>query len=290
MGWLIVIGIVWFFFSAGSSSSKKKKPQKRKSTYSKSRSSYSSTYTPKKTIPYKPRPTSNTTPKPRKKSTSPYYTGPLFAAPGTISTVFGYGSYESQFELPNQFAIIDLETSGLSPKNGRIIELAVVVTNQLGEIIKKFSTLVNPGDGNVGRTDIHGISLSDLKGAPTFDEIAGNVLPLLQNSIIVAHNAKFEEKFLAMEFKAANLEIPILPALDTLWLSQIVLDLYDYKLNTVISHFGKTFDNAHTALGDVLAVSQILPDMLSLASPIKYPVGLENLPTVRASDKLKSRD
>lgn len=286
MGWLIAGVILWFFFSSGKSKPKKK-PQRRKSTYSKPRytSSYSKNSSTKGyTTPYKP------TPKPRKKSSSPYYTGPLFAAPGTVSTIFGYGSFESENELPTQFAIIDLETSGLSPNNGRVIEIAIAVLDKSGTLIDQFSSLVNPGDGNVGRTDIHGISLTDIEGAPSLTQIAGNLLPLFQNSIVVAHNAKFEEKFLAMEFKKANLEVPVLPTLDTLWLSQVTLSLNDYKLNTVIQHFGKTIENAHTALGDVLAVSKVLPEMLSLSAPVKYPVNFGTMPSGEVATTWKSRD
>jgi DNA polymerase III epsilon subunit-like protein len=286
LGWLVVAGIVWFFFSANSSKPRKK-PQRKRSTYSKPRSTYSSGYKPRKTTPYTPK--SRPSQGARKKSSAPYYTGPLFAAPGTVSTVFGYGSYDSENELPNQFAIIDLETSGISPKNGRVIELAVLVTNLEGETLRSFSTLINPRDENVGRTDIHGISLNDLNGAPAFEEITGNLIEVLQGSIIVAHNAKFEEKFLAMEFKAAGLELPVLPALDTLWLSQIVLDLYDYKLNTVISHFGERIENAHTAFGDVEAVSKVLPQMLGLSSQIKYPVAIPTLPILTPSKNIKPR-
>ncbi len=287
MGWLIAGAVIWFFFSSSRSKSKKK-PQSRKSTHSKPR--YASTTPYKKTDAYSLKYPTTSKPKPRKKSSAPYYTGPLFAAPGTISSIFGYGSYDSHNEVPKRFAIIDLETSGLSPNTGRVIEIAIAVINLDGEITNRFSTLINPGDGNVGRTDIHGISASNLVGAPSLEDISGNILELFQNSIIVAHNAKFEEKFLAMEFKKIGFEIPPLPALDTLWLSQIVLNLNDYKLQTVIAHFGKRIANAHTALGDVLAVSEILPEMLNLSAPIKYPVPLSNLPLITPSPELKSRD
>lgn len=288
MGWLIAGAVIWFFF-ASSKAKPKKRPNKPKSSYSKRLYSNSGPYKPT-TRSYTPAYTPTQKPKARKKSSAPFYTGPLFAAPGTISTVFGYGSYESEIELPQQYAIIDLETSGLSPNNGRVIEIAIAVTDLNGKITNQFSSLINPGDGNVGRTDIHGISEYDISGAPTMEEISGNLLKMLQNSIVVAHNAKFEEKFLAMEFQKSNLDLPVLPALDTLWLSQIVLNLNDYKLNTVISHFGKEIENAHTALGDVLAVAQILPEMISLASPIKYPVPFGALPEISPSPSWKSRD
>ena len=288
MGWLVLAGIIYVFFAAGNSKPKKRtRSNKSRSKYS--NSTYKSSNSYPRTSAYKPASPTRTKPKQQRKHGS-FYSGPLFAAPGTVSSIFGYGSYESENTIPSQFAIVDLETSGLSPSTGRVLEIAVAILDLNGKVTNHFSSLINPQDGNVGRTDIHGISLSDISDAPTFTEISGNILTLFNNSIIVAHNAKFEEKFLAMEFAASNLQLEPMPALDTLWLSQILLELNDYKLHTVMKHFGKDFTNAHTALGDVLAISKILPDMIQMASPIKYPVQLSELPERAFSPVWKSRD
>ena len=158
MGWLILVGIIWVFFAAGNSTPKKK-PKNRRKTYS--NKPYRPTSTYKKTTAYKP------SSAPRQKVKTPrkpgsFYSGPLFAAPGTVSSIFGYGSYDSENLIPNKFAIVDLETSGLSPNNGRVLEIAIATMDLNGNVTNHFSTLINPEDGNVGRTDIHGISWSDV--------------------------------------------------------------------------------------------------------------------------------
>lgn len=218
-----------------------------------------------------------------------YYTGPLFAKPGAIGPVFAYGSFAPGHKLSAPFAIIDLETSALSPKSGRIIEVAVMKVSSDGQVIEEFSTLINPGDNNVGKSEIHGIYLDDIMEAPNFEEIKGNLLAALAGCIVIAHHAKFEEGFLTSEFQRVGLVLPALPTIDTLWLAQELYDLRDYKLHTVLNHLGQGIDNAHTALGDVRAIGKVLNIMLGSAKPISYPAPMSSLPSFTKSSKLVPR-
>jgi len=142
---------------------------------------------------------------------------------------------------------------------------------------------------NVGRTDIHGISLSMLQDAPTFDIVSGRVLELIQDSVVVAHNARFEETFLAFEFNESGYDIDLIPALDTLWLARNTIELPNYKLETVIEGFNERIINAHTALGDVIAVSKILPEMLNRIGQLYYPIPHPQLPSISVPFKPKIR-
>ena len=217
------------------------------------------------------------------------YQGPLFAQPGEISELFGYANFNLGRNLSAPFSIIDVETSHLSPNSGHIIEIAILQIDAAGKKIKEFSTLVKSPDGEVGATNIHGIKKSDLKNAPFFSEIVGNIFSLLTNSIIVAHNARFEEGFLKKEFNRNGFTMPVIPALDTLWLSRQVIDLENYKLKTVVSGYGHRITNAHTALGDTRAVAKILPKMLKQAGELKYPINLQNLPKNKIHKSLQKR-
>jgi DNA polymerase III epsilon subunit-like protein len=78
------------------------------------------------------------------------------------------------------FAVLDVETTGFSPLTGdRIIEIAVVRVSGDGSIADEYATLVNP-QRPVGPSDLHGISQKDVEEAPTFEEIAGDVLERLE--------------------------------------------------------------------------------------------------------------
>ena len=222
-------------------------------------------------------------------SQKPTYSGSRFAQDSGKGSLFHYASNSKGNELPLDFAIVDLETSGLEPGNARVIEIAILLVNSKGEIHEEYATLINPGNGQVGPTFIHHITEEAVLSAPTFQEVAGDILKRFENRIIVAHHAAFEDKFLAAEFKRAGIKLPPMPALDTLWLSREVLDLPNYKMQTVLQHFGVEEADLHTALGDVRALNKILPTLISQASAILYPTGHSEFPFVAPSGKQKTR-
>jgi len=220
-----------------------------------------------------------------------YYKAPFFAAPGEISTIFGYGSFESEHALEPRYALVDLETNSGSPKEngGGAIEIAIVVIDEKGKIHDRFCTLLSPANGDVGMTSIHGITHEDVVGAPTFSDVAGKILELFDRSVVVAHNAKFEEGFLHAEFKRAGISLPPLPALDSMWLAQMELDLYNYKLGTVVDYYGEEIRDAHSAMGDVLAMSMFMPRLLASAAELTFPVKYPSLPILPYTDHFIDR-
>jgi DNA polymerase-3 subunit epsilon len=229
----------------------------------------------------------------RESSTSTYqkptYSGSRFAQDSGKGSLFHYASSTKGSELPLQFAIVDLETSGLEPGNARVIEIAILLVNSKGDIQEEYATLINPGNGQVGPTFIHHITEEAVLTAPTFQEVAGDILKRFENRIIVAHHAAFEDKFLAAEFKRAGIKVPPLPALDTLWLARQVVDLPNYKMQTVLQHYGVEEIDLHTALGDVRALNKVLPTLINQGTSILYPTGHSVLPQVAPSGKQKTR-
>jgi DNA polymerase III alpha subunit (gram-positive type) len=213
----------------------------------------------------------------------------MFAQPGEKSQLFGYASFAGKYEVDAPFSLIDFETSGFQPGSARILEVAVIKIDAEGNILDEFTTLINPEDGNVGRTDIHQITLGMVKNAPKLSEVVGNLLSILDSSIVVAHNARFEENFLESAFREVGVKHPLMPTIDTLWLSRQVLDLPNYKLATVIDEFGYEFQDAHTALGDVRAMANVLPEMLKLGKGITFPSQLKKSPSFDTTGKVLPR-
>lgn len=161
------------------------------------------------------------------------------------------------------YAVIDVETTGFSPELGdRVIEVAISRIGADGEVQDEYSTLVNPEGREPGATWLHRISEDDVRSAPVFGEIAGEILTRLDGAVIVAHNAGFEERFLAAEFARSGFRAQPLPALCTLWLGLRSVDAPNHKLRTLCAHHGIPLDDAHTALSDVRAVSRLLPVLL----------------------------
>ena len=298
---IVTLIILWGIYKIASMSfsSTKKQPVKktaapRKTTYStptrtSSPAKKASTRTPKTTASKTTKPKAPVAKKARSTSGNRTYSGPLVAQAGEKGKLFGFADRSGIHELDGPFAIIDLETSGFNPPGSKILEIAILKIDRDGNELDRFETLINPEDGNVGRTDIHGIELRMLKGAPTFDEASGRILELIQDSIIVAHNARFEENFLAYELNEAGHDLDLIPALDTLWLARNTIELPNYKLLTVVNGFNERIIDAHTALGDVMAVSKILPEMLSRIGQLYYPIGHPELPATSVPFKAKTR-
>jgi DNA polymerase-3 subunit epsilon len=157
------------------------------------------------------------------------------------------------------FAIVDVETTGFSPARGdRIVEIAIVKLESDGTISSQYHSLVNPGR-DPGPTHIHGLSSKHLKHAPTFEEIAGDVLGDLNGNAIVAHNASFDWRFIEAEFNRINVVLPLVDCICTMRLSRLVdQGTTSRKLASLCRHFEIEYSEHHSALSDALATARLL--------------------------------
>ena len=137
------------------------------------------------------------------------------------------------------FSCFDFETNALSPTDNRVIEVAVVRVRG-GRLRDRWTTLINPGDEeDVGRTDIHGIKKEWLADAPTFKEIAGDMLALFHGTLLVAHNSKFDVGFFEAELERAGVPAKDLdiPNWDTMQIAKVV-GAKSKKLVTLLLQLG----------------------------------------------------
>ncbi|WP_020523314.1 exonuclease domain-containing protein [Catelliglobosispora koreensis] len=198
-----------------------------------------------------------------------------------VSELFGYG----QLAFPEghaldgvPFVVIDLETTGLEPAEDRIIEIAMGRVEN-GQLVDEWATLLS-ADRDPGPVFLHHISERMLDGAPTFRDMAGEILSRLDGAVVVAHHAPFEESFLVAELNRIGVTPAPLPAICTRQLAKAVLASPNYKLATCCEICGITITDAHTALGDVRATALLLTKLLHLAPDLRYPVPLTGLPRV----------
>lgn len=160
------------------------------------------------------------------------------------------------------FAVIDVETTGLSPARHRIVEIAVVQTDVRGNPLKEWSTRINP-QGPVGATHIHGITAADVKNSPEFAAVIPHLISQLQGRVIVAHNASFDVAFLAQEFARASWLWPETPSLCTMREASYFLpQLHRRRLIDCCEVSGIRIAHAHSALGDARATSVLLRSYL----------------------------
>lgn len=170
------------------------------------------------------------------------------------------------------YAVIDIETTGLSPRyHHRIVEIAVVHVDEHGRIESAWETLVDPMR-DLGPQHIHGVTAADASQAPTFHDIAPALIDLLRGRTVVAHNSRFDLWFLCAEFERAGIPVPIGEdaALCTMRLAEILLPGSGRALADCCAAFDIDLVDAHEALSDARATAQLLGAYLRAAPT--YPL------------------
>ncbi|MEH7236554.1 ATP-dependent DNA helicase DinG [Bacillus sp. JJ1562] len=166
--------------------------------------------------------------------------------------------------MNKRFVIVDLETTGNSPKKGdKIIQFAAVVIED-GEIIERFATFVNPKqDIPVFIEQFTGISNEVVANAPDFSIVAPEIISMFQDSYFVAHNVPFDYSFLQEELAQCGFENFNCLTIDTVELSRIMLPLADsYKLGQLAESLSLTHENPHQADSDAEVTAEILLKIL----------------------------
>ena len=162
------------------------------------------------------------------------------------------------------YAVVDIETTGFSYKHGhRIVEIGVVELSPEGAVQDSWETLINP-QRHIAATEIHGISASDVLGAPTFAQVADKLANSLEDRKFVAHNAGFDRTFIQSELLACRAcSEEALPAIDTAVLARRYLGLPKVKLGDCCAHLGIHNELAHSALADAMATAQLFQHFLA---------------------------
>ena len=155
------------------------------------------------------------------------------------------------------FVIVDVETTGGSPKNSKITEIAMYKYNGT-EIIDEFSALVDPEmlipEFIVRLT---GITNKHVEGAPKFFEIAKKVIEFFEGCIFVAHNVSFDYGMIRAEFKHLGYDFRK-PHLCTVEASRkIITNHASYSLGKLSRAIGIQIKNRHRAGGDALATTKL---------------------------------
>ena len=163
------------------------------------------------------------------------------------------------------FVVLDLETSGASPKSGSAITEIGAVKVRGGEVLGTFKTFVNPGTSLPPFiTELTGITDAMLIDAPRIE----SVLPLFfeflgsdKSTVFVAHNAPFDLSFLKGSSALHGYTCPNFRVIDTVKAARFVLtkdDVANYQLGTLALYFRTEIAPNHRALDDALATVDVL--------------------------------
>jgi DNA polymerase-3 subunit epsilon len=161
-----------------------------------------------------------------------------------------------------RFAVIDVETTGLTSAAHRVLELAIVRTDARGHVLDEWTCRFNP-QGPVGASHIHGIYERDVATAPLFADVLPEISSRLVGAAVGGHNVRFDLAFLRAEYARAGWSLPFLPSLCTLEASYRYLPQLDRRrLTDCCAATGIAIQHAHSALGDARATATLLRSYL----------------------------
>jgi DNA polymerase III subunit epsilon len=188
------------------------------------------------------------------------------------------------------YIVTDVETTGHSPFEHRITEIACVVIEG-GEIVREYSTLINPHQLIPPYiANMTGISNGMAKKAPEESSIRSIIHELLsrKSAVFSAHNIEFDWSFVKQLLQRGDIQAPAIPMLCSLKLARRILP-NDIKKNVgaLAQYFNISISNRHRALGDARATAQILIELIEIAEKeygIKYFHELVNFQNTKSQN------
>lgn len=156
--------------------------------------------------------------------------------------------------LPSSLCFLDLETTGTSPVYGRIIDIGIIRVDN-GKITKVYEKLVNPERGlDPFISQMTGIRAEHLAEAPNFESIKEEVLELLADSVLVAHNVRFDYGFLRQEFKRFDISFTSKHFCSVKLARHLYPSLKRHNLDAIIDQFGIICKRRHRAYDDAKVI------------------------------------
>lgn len=162
------------------------------------------------------------------------------------------------------YAIVDIETTGLSPNTEKITEIAIIIHDGK-KIIEEFNSLINPEKKIPYRiVQMTGINNQMVESAPKFYEVAKQIVELTENKIIVGHNVRFDYGFLRCEYKSLGYNYER-KTIDTVKLSRkLIPGRKSYSLGKLCKDLEIENPSRHRALGDATATTSLFELLLAI--------------------------
>jgi len=172
--------------------------------------------------------------------------------------------FQSELVTKTTFIAFDVETTGLSPKKDRVVELGLVKFKN-GRIKEKRCWLINPDRPiPVYATKVHGITDEMVADKPRFEDICSDLMAFIGDDILIAHNARFDVNFVSAEIKRMKGTLPDNEVLDSLKLFRAWFpELDSHKLSIVAKHVGSRKGTFHRALDDSIFLKNIFKNAIN---------------------------
>ena len=178
----------------------------------------------------------------------------------------------------NDFVVFDIETTGFSPVNNRIIEIGAVKVSK-GEIVDRFSTFVNPDVPIPFEIEkLTGINDGMVIDAPLIEQVLPEFLAFCGDAVLVAHNANFDMSFIKENAARQKLNRKF-TYVDTVGIARVLLPHQaKHTLDAVAKTLGVSLENHHRAVDDAEATAEIFVKFI----PMLKENGADTLAKVNA--------
>jgi len=163
--------------------------------------------------------------------------------------------------LNSPLAFVDIETTGMSARKGKIIEIGIHRVEN-SKLVSSFETLINPGVAlDPFITELTGITDGDLIGAPGFKQAAPELVEIMEGCIFAAHSADFDYSFLKAEFTRCKIKFAP-KKLCTVKLSRALYPEHQrHSLDHIIKRGGFKISNRHRASDDAHVLWQFYQEL-----------------------------
>ncbi len=185
------------------------------------------------------------------------------------------------------FVCVDCESTGLDPKQDRIIEVAVVKFT-LDAHIDQFESLIDPQVTIPANSiAIHHITQEMVHGKPTIDHVLLQVFDLIGDHPLIGHGIKYDIEILAHHAERCNIPCNIRknPSFDTLRLARLYGASPSNSLETLRQHFNIQEEGAHRAMSDVVVNIQVFKKLAQdfrtleqVTEALSRPIQMKNMP------------
>lgn len=168
--------------------------------------------------------------------------------------------------FPENYVVLDIETTGLSAIKNEIIELSALRVEN-GRTKEEFTTLVKPtGYLSPYITNLTGITKEMLSEAPFIDDALLHFMEFISNSIVIGHNINFDINFIAQKLKECHNVQFENDYIDTLKLARRFLpQLPSKKLGLIAQHFNFNTDGMHRGLKDCVVTNMCYQKFVKIA-------------------------
>jgi DNA polymerase-3 subunit epsilon len=194
--------------------------------------------------------------------------------------------------FPDRMVLLDCETTGGNATYNRVIEIGLLIIDD-GNLVKRWQSFIDPQTSLPPFIQkITGIEPGMLIGAPLFKDIAEELLELLKDRVLVAHNARFDYGFLKNEFARAGIKYSTKPLCSVKFSRSLYPQFNRHGLSHIIKRFDLIIENRHRAMDDAemiyhffLKSSTLFSDE-EIASNCKQQLKRPSLPMNLASDEV----